>query len=136
MRVDFPPWEDGDPTGGHRYHPPRGRCHTMRGQLLLIEPIDDSKHEEKDLEHEDEVMEEDPQPTDCIVQTLVGYANPQAMKVGGFLKQQPITILIDNGSTNNFMNSKVVARMVLYIEDCRRFDVKVANASAIEDARA
>ncbi|RWV86944.1 hypothetical protein BHE74_00020327 [Ensete ventricosum] len=47
------------------------------------------------------------------------------IKVRGLLKQQPITVLINIGSTNNFMNSKVAARMAVHIEDCSRFDVKV-----------
>ncbi|RRT43587.1 hypothetical protein B296_00036916 [Ensete ventricosum] len=38
------------------------------------------------------------------------------MKVGGLLKQQPITVLIDTGSTNNFLDHKVAARMTLQIE--------------------
>ncbi|RWW81584.1 hypothetical protein BHE74_00010007 [Ensete ventricosum] len=55
--------------------------------------------------------------TDFMVHELAGYSNPQTMKVGGLLKQQPITILIDMGSTNNFLNSKVAAHMALHIED-------------------
>ncbi|RRT47547.1 hypothetical protein B296_00037643 [Ensete ventricosum] len=47
---------------------------------------------------------------------LAGYSNPQTMKVGGLLKQQPITVLIDTSNTNNFLNSKVAARMALQIE--------------------
>ncbi|RRT55388.1 hypothetical protein B296_00048492 [Ensete ventricosum] len=49
------------------------------------------------------------------------------MKIRGFLKQQPITILVNTGSTNNFMDIKVDARMTLQIEDCIKFDVKVAD---------
>ncbi|RWV89963.1 hypothetical protein BHE74_00024635 [Ensete ventricosum] len=54
------------------------------------------------------------------------------MKVRGLLKQQPITILIDTGSTNNFMNSKVVARMALHIEDCSRFGVTIADGQILK----
>ncbi|RRT71425.1 hypothetical protein B296_00035548 [Ensete ventricosum] len=75
---------------------PRSRDHRCkRRRLLLIEPIDDSEHEEEDLEHEEEVTGEDPQPVDYMVHALACYANPQMMKVGGFLKQQPIIVLID-----------------------------------------
>ncbi|RWW84079.1 hypothetical protein BHE74_00007332 [Ensete ventricosum] len=100
--------------------------HCKKGYLLLIEPIEDS--EEEVHEHEEEVMEEEPQPTDCMMHALAGYSNLQMMKVGGLLKQQPITVLIDIGSTNNFMNRKDVARMTLHIEDRSRFDVKVADS--------
>ncbi|RZS05594.1 hypothetical protein BHM03_00036130 [Ensete ventricosum] len=40
------------------------------------------------------------------------------MKIEGFLKQQLVIILIDTGSTINFMNSKVAARLMLLKEDC------------------
>ncbi|RWV83417.1 hypothetical protein GW17_00054979 [Ensete ventricosum] len=75
--------------------------------------VDESEQEEEDLEHKEENTEEDLQPNNCMVHALAGYANPQMMKIGGFLKQQPVTILINTGSTNNFMDSKVVARSML-----------------------
>ncbi|RRT76055.1 hypothetical protein B296_00007781 [Ensete ventricosum] len=50
------------------------------------------------------------------------------MKVGGPLRQQPISVFIDTGSKNNFMNNKVAARIALHIEDYSRFDVKVTDS--------
>ncbi|RZR81190.1 hypothetical protein BHM03_00007378 [Ensete ventricosum] len=41
-----------------------------------------------------------------MTHALAGYANPQTMKVEGFLKQRPVTILIESRRTNNFMNNK------------------------------
>ena len=101
----------------------------------MIEPIEEEviEHLEESLEHEEEDAEEEPQPTKGTVHTLVGYSNnPQTMKVGGLLKQQPITILIDTGSTNNFLNSKVAVHMNLPIENCSRFVVKVANGRILK----
>ncbi|RZS23041.1 hypothetical protein BHM03_00055886 [Ensete ventricosum] len=91
----------------------------------MIKPIQKLEHKEEDLEHEEEDIEEEPQPIDCMVHALAGYANPQMMKIRGFLKQQPVTVLIDIESINNFMNNKVATRMMLQIEECSRFDVKV-----------
>ena len=93
----------------------------------MIEPIEVVKHSEESLEHEEEDAEEELQPTKVTVHALVGYSNPQTMKVGGLLKQQPITVLIDTGSTNNFLSSKVAVHMTLPIENCSRFDVKVVD---------
>ncbi|RZR82762.1 hypothetical protein BHM03_00009241 [Ensete ventricosum] len=106
------------------------RDHRCKDCLLLIEPADESEQEEKDLEHEN--TEKDLQSTDCIVHAVANYANPQTMKIEGFLKQQPITILVDTRSTNNFTDSKVVARMTLQIEDCNRFNVKVADGRVLK----
>ncbi|RRT36099.1 hypothetical protein B296_00052251 [Ensete ventricosum] len=75
----------------------------------MIELVEDEDIEpsEESLKPKDEAIEEEPQSDDFTVRALAGYSNPQMMKVGGLLKQQPITILIDMGSTNNFLNSKI-----------------------------
>ncbi|RZR89265.1 hypothetical protein BHM03_00016971 [Ensete ventricosum] len=103
--------------------------HCKKGRLLMIELVEDENNEqsEEGLEPKEEAIEEEPQPADYAVHVLAGYSNPQTMKVGGLLKQQPITVLIDTGSTNNFLNSKVVARLALQIEGCKKFDVKVTD---------
>ena len=100
----------------------------------MIEPIEEEviEHPKESLEHEEEDMEEESQPTDITVHALAGYSNPQTMKVGGLLKQQPITVLIDTGSTNNFLNSKVAIHMNLPIENCSRFVIKVANGRILK----
>ncbi|RRT31523.1 hypothetical protein B296_00058316 [Ensete ventricosum] len=103
--------------------------HCKKGWLLMIEPAKDEDNEtsEEALEPKEEVMEEGAQPVDYAVHALAVYSNPQTMKVGGLLKHQPITILIDMGSTNNFLNSKVAAHLALQIEGCNKFDVKVTD---------
>ena len=100
----------------------------------MIEPIEEEviEHLEESLEHEEKDAEEEPQPIEVTVHTLAGYSNPQTMKVGGLLKQQPITVLIDTGSTNNFLNSKVAVHMNLPIENCNRFVVKVTNGRILK----
>ncbi|RWW10889.1 hypothetical protein GW17_00025543 [Ensete ventricosum] len=101
----------------------------QKGRLIVIEPVEDEDNETSEEAHEpkEEAMEEESQPANYAVHALAGYSNPQTMKVGGLLKQQPITVLIDTGSTNNFLNSKVVVRLALQIESCNKFDVKVAD---------
>ncbi|RRT63244.1 hypothetical protein B296_00012992 [Ensete ventricosum] len=92
--------------------------HCKKGWLLVIEPVEDEDNEtsEEALELKEEAMEEESQLADYVVHALAGYSNPQMMKVGGLLKHQPITVLIDTGNTNNFLNSKVATHLVLQIE--------------------
>ncbi|RRT40659.1 hypothetical protein B296_00037912 [Ensete ventricosum] len=89
-----------------------GRPGLERGQPMLRILLDSNK---------------DLQLTDCMVHALASYVNPQMMKIGGFLKQQPITILVDTGSTNNFIDSKVAARSMLQIKDYSRFNITVVD---------
>ena len=95
----------------------------------MIEPIEEEiiKHPKESLEHEEEDVEEEPQPIESTIHTLAGYSNPQTMKVGGLLKQQAITILIETGNTTNFLNSKLAVQISLPIENCCRFDVKITD---------
>ncbi|RWW68711.1 hypothetical protein BHE74_00023750 [Ensete ventricosum] len=98
-----------------------------KGRLLVIEPVEDEDNEtsEKAIKPKEEAMEEESPPANYAVHALAGYSNLQMMKVGGLLKQQPITVLIDTGSTNNFLTSTITARLVLQIKGCNKFDVKV-----------
>ncbi|RWV96099.1 hypothetical protein GW17_00041219 [Ensete ventricosum] len=111
----------------------RDHC-CKKERLLIIEHIEEPEHEEEDLEPGEDTKE-DPQPADCMAHALAGYANPQTMTIMGFLKQQPVIILIDTGSTNNFVNNKVVARLTLQNEDCSRFDVKVADGRILNKGK-
>ncbi|RZS12507.1 hypothetical protein BHM03_00044023 [Ensete ventricosum] len=54
------------------------------------------------------------------------------MKVGGLLKQQLITVLIDTTSTNNFTNSEVAAQLMLQNEDYSGLDVEVADGQILK----
>ncbi|RRT70834.1 hypothetical protein B296_00026884 [Ensete ventricosum] len=110
-----------------RYDEPWSRNHRCRKKkLLVIEPIKDLEPKDIDPEPDKEEAEEEPQPAISTIHALAGYSNPQTMKVDGFLEHQS-TILIDTESTNNFTDSKVAARLTFRIEDCNRFDIKVAD---------
>ncbi|RRT40503.1 hypothetical protein B296_00058507 [Ensete ventricosum] len=98
----------------------------------MIEPTEEPKLEDTALESKEKDTKEKPQPTARIVHTLADYTNPQIMKIEGFFEQQPINVPIGTGSTNNFMNSKVVTHLNLQKEDCSGFDIKVANGHILK----
>ncbi|RWW08547.1 hypothetical protein BHE74_00010360 [Ensete ventricosum] len=103
--------------------------HCKRGRLLVIELVEDEDNEtpEKALEPKEEAIEEESQLANYAVHALASYSNPQMIKVGGLLKQQLITVLIDMGNTNNFLNIKVAACLALQIKGYNKFDVKVTD---------
>ena len=94
----------------------------------MIEPIEDEPEVEVlDSDHEEVEINDDVEAVTHTVHALAGYSNPQTMKIGGTLKHQSVTVLIDIGSTNNFMDRKIAARLAYHIECCDKFEVKVAN---------
>ncbi|RWV80175.1 hypothetical protein GW17_00058592 [Ensete ventricosum] len=95
----------------------------------MIAPIEEPKLEDTAPEPKEK---DTPQPTTRTVPTLVGYTNLQKLKIEGFLEQQSVIILIDTGSTHNFMSSKVAAHLMLEKEDYNGFKVKVANRKILK----
>lgn len=53
------------------------------------------------------------------------------MKVRGKIGQHQVTLLIDSGSTHNFLNSKIAYKLGLFINSARKFKVVVANGEKI-----
>jgi len=62
---------------------------------------------------------------------LAGYSNPQTMKVNGLLKRQQVTILIDTGSTNNFLDENIAKKLSIPMEDCEPFEVTLADGGIL-----
>ncbi|RWV81766.1 hypothetical protein GW17_00056784 [Ensete ventricosum] len=73
-----------------------------------------------------------PQLAIRTVPTLAGHTNLQTLKIEGFLEQQSVIILIDVGSTHNFMSNKVATHLMLQKEDYNGFEVKVANSQILK----
>ncbi|RWW80947.1 hypothetical protein BHE74_00010690 [Ensete ventricosum] len=76
----------------------------------MITPTKEHKLEDMTLEPKEK---DTPQPVTRTVPTLADYTNLQKLKIEGFLGQQFVIILIDAGSTHNFMSNKVVAYLML-----------------------
>jgi hypothetical protein len=97
-----------------------------QGKLLVIESVvEQVDSEESKQEDNDDVG--DVGEVTCIVHALVGYSNPQTMKVSGILKSQPVTELIDTGSTNNFLDEGIAQKLSIHVEHCEPFEVKLAD---------
>ncbi|RWW53860.1 hypothetical protein BHE74_00039611 [Ensete ventricosum] len=63
---------------GLYWHCDKPGSHWKKGLLLIIEPAEDENNEtsEEALEHEEEAMEKESQPTDYAVHALADYSNP------------------------------------------------------------
>ncbi|RWV78581.1 hypothetical protein GW17_00060422 [Ensete ventricosum] len=95
----------------------------------MIAPTEEPKLEDMTLERKEN---DTPQSATRMVPTLASYTNLQKLKIKGFLEQQSVIILIDVGSTHNFMSSKVAAHLMLQKEDYNGFKVKLANSQILK----
>jgi len=65
------------------------------------------------------------------VHALAGYSNPQTMKVNGLLNRQQVIVLIDTGSTNNFLDESIANKFSITTEDCEPFEVTLADEGTL-----
>ena len=53
------------------------------------------------------------------------------MWVKGFLKKLPLTILIDYGSTHNFIYPRIIKRDDCFVHICSSFKVMISNGGTL-----
>ena len=52
---------------------------------------------------------------------LVGISSPQTLKIRGFIKHRPVVVLIDSGSTYNFIHQRVAETMHCFVRSVSNF---------------
>ena len=108
---------------GHRF---------ARPQLFMIE---DSPHTDiEDLE----INQPDLEPSEVLLEisfhAITGIEHPQTIRFLGKLKSKNVTVLIDGGSTHNFIDQALVSRFELPVTQGNQLQVMMANREKIECA--
>ncbi|RVW67435.1 Retrovirus-related Pol polyprotein from transposon 17.6 [Vitis vinifera] len=104
---------------------PGYKCQGPR--LLLIEGHD----EVQDKEEEAEISDNREYELEVSIHALTGWASPRTMRVAATIKSQPIMVLIDSGSTHNFLSDKVARTLRLPVVPTKSFTVHVANGERL-----
>ncbi|CAA0838264.1 Unknown protein [Striga hermonthica] len=76
----------------------------------------------------------DPNPDEELVtadisslNTLAGQSNPRSLRIAGKIKGKNLQVLIDSGSTHNFIKTSVAESLGLPVESTNKFRVYVGN---------
>jgi hypothetical protein len=74
------------------------------------------------------------QDTKCeiLVHALVGVSTPQTLKIIGYIKKQKIIVLVDSGSTHNFIDKILAKHLNCFVYLVENFQVLVANGGSID----
>ena len=110
---------DDKSTSGHRCKGP---------QLLLLEGNinDDSEGDTKEAEAD---LPSDPE---ISLHALTGWTATKTMRVTAKIGTHDIVVLIDSGSTHNFISDKVAALLHLPVVPTAPFHVRVANGQPLK----
>lgn len=66
------------------------------------------------------------------IAALAGAAAPQTMRVTVFIKRQPITALVDSGSTHNFLHPRLAQRLLCRVEMAATLDVRIVDGGRLK----
>ena len=105
--------------------------------------IDCEEEEEEELEQEleqeqepsqdenvEEIYSEELTPT-ISCNALVGISTPQTLKIEGYIKKKKVIVLIDFGSTHNFIHCKLAKALNFFIYPAPKFQVMIAYGGTI-----
>jgi len=113
---------------------PGHKCSTGRFLLLLVD--DESETVEPSMDTD---PPEDNPPHDqsnnyfqISPQAVSGQFSPQTLKFQGFIRGQPIMVLLDTGSTHNILQPRIASHLNLPIDNGPQFSVMVGNGSYLE----
>ncbi|RVW35013.1 Retrovirus-related Pol polyprotein from transposon 17.6 [Vitis vinifera] len=107
--------------------------HKCRGpQLLLLEGNSiPNKEDDIDEEIEEPAINEQTKP-EISFHALTGWSTPKTMRITAKIGQHKVVVLIDSGSTHNFISEKVADMLHLPVVPTKPFTVKVANGTPLK----
>ena len=107
------------------------RCSEKR--LFIIEETYDEEEEEleEEITLEEHAIEEEEELATVSMHAMAGIAAPQTLKIQGYIKKHKVLVLIDSGSTHNFIDKKLAARLNCFAYPVKNFSVMIANGGSI-----
>jgi len=96
--------------------------------LFLIEEVETEELEEIDKATLQEVTKEEPV---ISLNAITGTPTPKTMRVVGTMKGQQVIVLVDSGSTHNFLDEKLATLLGVKPEGQGAIKVKVANGRKV-----
>uniref|UniRef100_A0A2N9HKA3 RNA-directed DNA polymerase n=1 Tax=Fagus sylvatica TaxID=28930 RepID=A0A2N9HKA3_FAGSY len=105
------------------------KCRTMK--LYIMEEVDLDEDLEQVIEEESELTEESEESAEITLCALLGSTSPSTMRVVACINGKKAVVLIDTGSTHNFLDHELAKSLRFGIDTSSCFGVKVANGEVI-----
>jgi hypothetical protein len=76
----------------------------------------------------------DPPDVDPMISlnSLTGFSAPQTLKLIDYIKNRKFIILVDSGSTHNFIHLRISQEVNCYICAVNNFQIMISNGSSMK----
>jgi hypothetical protein len=115
--------------------------HKCKERNIFIAISDDVSEEDVEAH----LVSESSEPTDITppldppevepvisLNALMGFSAPQTLKLIGYIKNRKVIILVDSGSTHNFIHRCIAQETNCYIYAINNFQIKIANGGSMK----
>jgi len=104
-------------------------------KLFYIDCEEEEENEQESSKEEDiqqePTLEEEEMSLTISCNALGGITTPQTLKIEGHIKKKKVIVLIDSGSTHNFIHHKVAKELNYFLYPTPECQVMVANGGTI-----
>jgi hypothetical protein len=115
--------------------------HKCKEQIIFMDISEDISEEDVKTP----LMSESPEITDITppsdpprvepvisLNALTGFSTPKTLKLISYIKHRKVIILVDSGSTHNFIHCRIAQETHCYIQDVKHFQIMIANGGSMK----
>ena len=92
-------------------------------------PLVSESHEITDITPPSDPPEVEPV---ISLNSLTGFSSSQTLKLISYIKHQRVIILVDSGSTHNFIHRRIAQETHCYIHAVNNFQIMIANGGSMK----
>jgi hypothetical protein len=74
----------------------------------------------------------EPEEPVISLHALMGISAPQTLKIKGYIKHRPVVVLIDSGSTHNFIHRRIAEEVNCFVRPVSNFQILIANGGTMK----
>jgi hypothetical protein len=106
------------------------KCGEKKLFYIDCEEEEEQEQEPSQDENVEAISSEDLTPT-ISCNALAGISTPQTLKIEGYIKKKKVIVLIDSGSTHNFIHYKLAKALNCFVYPVPKFQVMIADGGTI-----
>jgi hypothetical protein len=117
---------------------PGHKCKEQNLFMAISEDIQEDDDDTSPMPESPETSEinppSDPPAEEPIISlnALTGFSAPQTLKLIGYIKHRKVIILVDSGSTHNFIHRRIAQETHCYIHAVNNFQIMIANGGSMK----
>jgi hypothetical protein len=107
--------------------------HKCREKKIFYIDCEEEEHQEQEPSQDENVEAISPEELTPTIScnALAGISTPQTLNIEGYIKKKKVIVVIDSGSTHNFIHYKLSKALNFFVYPALEFQVMIADGGTI-----